>query len=128
MTTAKSGYAPIQVGDALELERRLFAAGEELHQARLRLRRARDVVRDAEEALLTARQTFEESALQAAEHAEILEGLQAEIVRLSPRTHPMRVMRLSVATDACSTNSQYQPSSECSAGAQDQARSCAAPD
>jgi phosphoenolpyruvate carboxylase len=128
MTTAKRGYEPFQAGDALELERRLFAAGEELHQARLRLRRARDVVRDAEKALLAARQTLEESALQAAEHAEILEGLQAEIVRLSPRTHPTRVVRLSVATDAHSTNSRYQPSSECSEGAQDRARSCAAPD
>jgi hypothetical protein len=106
MTTAKRGYEPTQAGDALELERRLFAAGEALHQARLRLRRTRDVVRDAEEALLAARQALEQSALQAAEHAEILEGLQAETLRLSPRKHPARLVRLGVATDAygCALN------------------------
>jgi len=106
MTTAKRGYEPTQAGDALELERRLFAAGEELHQARRRLRRARDVMRDAEEALLAARQALEQSELQAAEHAEILEGLQAETLRLSPRKHPARLVRLGVATDAygCALN------------------------
>jgi hypothetical protein len=128
MTTAKRGYEPTQAGDVLELERRLFAAGEALHQARRRLRRARDVVRDAEEALLAARQAFEQSALQAAEHAEILEGLQAETLRLSLRKHPAHFVRLGVPTDAHSTNSRCQPSSECSEGAQDRARSCAAPD
>jgi CHAD domain-containing protein len=128
MTMANRGYGPIQTADAMELERRLFAAGEELHQARLRLRRAREVVRNAEEALLAARLALELAALQAAEHAEILECLQAEIVRLSPREHPARLVRLGMAMDACSTSSRCQPSSECSEGAQDRARSCAAPD
>jgi hypothetical protein len=128
MTTAKRGYEPSQAADARELERRRIATGEKLHQARMRLRRAREVVRDAEEVLLAARQAFELAALQAAEHAEILEGLQAEIMRICQHELPAPSVRLGVARDVCSTHSRCRPSSECSEGARDRARSCAAPD
>jgi hypothetical protein len=85
MTLAKRGcrLTPTPTAGAQELERRLFAAGEGLYQARLRLCHAREVVRGAEKALLEARLAFESAALEAAERAEVLEGLQAERARLS---------------------------------------------
>src|SRR5262245_43400666 len=107
MTLTKRAGRPTLTADARELERRLFAAGEGPHQARLRLCRAREVVRDAEQALLAARCALESAALEAAARAELLEGLQTERVRLATREVGKRMPKPSQlgaeAMDGCST-------------------------
>lgn len=90
MTLAKRGCRLTPTADAQELERRLLAASEGLYQARRRLCHAREVVRDAEKALLEARLAFESAALEVAERAEVLEGLQAERAPDHTRRDPSR--------------------------------------